>query len=104
MAQVIQKKLRAWQFTDMDRELFWFRGDEQLNRWVLPMLCQAVTEPNRSQMEREDIAGFLGDVVTTNQMPRKTLEALLKTEPQDALRSTTEEALEKLLHPEKRDP
>jgi hypothetical protein len=104
MAQVIQKKLRAGQFTEMDRELFWFRGDEQLNRWVLPMLCQAVTEPNRSQMERKDIAGFLGDVVTTNQMPRKTLEALLKTEPQDALRSTTGEALEKLLHPEKRDP
>jgi hypothetical protein len=68
------------------------------------MLCQAVAEPNRSQNEREYIAGFLGDLATTNQMPRKTLEALLNTDLEDALRSTTEEALEQLRHPERRDP
>jgi hypothetical protein len=104
LAQVIQQKLQAGQFTDMDRELFWFRGDEELNHWVLPMLCQAVAEANRSQKEREDIAVFLGEVVTTNQAPRRTLEALLNTDLEDALRSKTEEALESLHHPEKRDP
>lgn len=104
LAQVIQSKLRTGGFMDFERELFWFRRDEELNHCVLPMLCQAVAEPNRNLKERENIAVFLGDVVTTNQLPRKTLEALLKTEPEDALRSKTEEALEKLRHPEKRDP
>ena len=104
VARVIQSKLRGGGFMDFERELFRFRGNEELNDWVPPMLCQAVTEPNRSQVEREDIAGFLGEVVTTNQLPRRTLEALLYTDPGDALRSKTEEALEKLRHPEKRDP
>lgn len=104
LAQLIEGKLRTGAFMDFERELFWFRRDEGLNRWVLPMLCQAVVEPHRSQMERENIAWFLGEVVTTNELPRKTLEALLNTDPEDGLRSKTEEALETLLHPERSEP
>ena len=68
------------------------------------MLCQAVGEPHRNQNERESIAWFLGEVVTTNQLPRKTLEELLNTDPEDGLRSKAEEALETLRHPEKSEP
>jgi hypothetical protein len=104
LAQVIQRKLRAGGFMDFERELFWFRGDEGLNRWVLPILCHAATEQNRSQAEREAIVGHLGEVVTTNQLPRATLEQLTNTEQDISMRSVAKEALEKLGHPEKRDP
>jgi hypothetical protein len=104
LAQVVQKKLRAGQFTEMDRELFWFRGDEDINCWLLPILCHAATEQNRSQAEREAIVVHLGEVLTTNQLPRTTLEQLANTEQDMSMRTVVKEALEDLSHPERLDP
>jgi hypothetical protein len=82
-------------FHDFDRELFWFREDERLNRVVVPLLSSVLTNTARSFLERNLIAGYLGEVRTSDPLPGETLKLVLEQNPDEELRKTVLEALAK---------
>ncbi len=83
-------------FEDISRELWWFRSDERLLQALLPLICPLAGDRSRSMRERDEIVAYLGEVVTSNTLPRKTLEALLEVQFDSGLGHEVHEALDKI--------
>ena len=83
-------------YDDFARQLFWFRNDEELNRIVVPLLATVLTNGARPLRERTSIAWYLGEVRTSDPLPRTTLKLLLERNPEEELRNTVLEALQEL--------
>lgn len=103
LAQNLNRALaKPGAFSSFEREIWWFRGDDTVQGILLPMICPLVLDPTRPLSERKSIAVHLGELITSNPLPRRTLEALLDSAPEPELAEVARETLGNL--DRRRDP
>lgn len=104
LAEALRAELaKPDRYSHFDREIWWFRGDETVQEILLPLVCPVALDPSRSVSERSSVVWQLGELLTTNTLPRRTLETLRGSDCDPELAEEVRTALEKISQRDKEE-